>query len=174
MAKNNLLRNDFENDGVDRRGFLKCMQWAGTAVVWSFAGGVPVSRLLAADTKKKPRAEDFTFVQISDSHIGFNKPANPDVARHASDGNRQHQHSRAGPRFPDPHGGPHAPCPRERIRRSRTGLDGIASKASFLCAGRARRHRGRRETVPRTIWQEHVRKGLVQLQPQGGPPRRTE
>src|SRR5258708_16879597 len=25
------------------------------------------------------KAGDFTFVQISDSHIGFNKPANPDV-----------------------------------------------------------------------------------------------
>src|SRR3954452_11713403 len=79
MAKSNLLRKDLENDGVDRRGFLKCMQWAGTAVVWSFAAGAPVSRVLAADTKKKPRADDFTFVQISDSHIGFNKPANPDV-----------------------------------------------------------------------------------------------
>jgi Icc protein len=80
VTKNNLLRNDLEHDGVNRRGFLKCMQWAGTAVVWSFTGGVPVSRLLASDTGKKPRAGEFTFVQISDSHIGFNKPANPDVA----------------------------------------------------------------------------------------------
>jgi Icc protein len=79
MATSNLLRNDLEDDGVDRRGFLKCMQWAGTAVIWTFTGGAPVSRLLAADTKNRPRAEDFTFVQISDSHIGFNKPANPDV-----------------------------------------------------------------------------------------------
>jgi 3',5'-cyclic AMP phosphodiesterase CpdA len=63
---------------MKRREFLECMQWAGTAVVWSFAGGVPSSRLVAA-TPKKTRAEDFTFVQISDSHIGFNKPANPDV-----------------------------------------------------------------------------------------------
>ncbi len=61
---------------VDRRGFLKCMQWAGTGVVWSFAAGVPTSRLLGAP---KPRAEDFAFVQISDSHIGFDKAANPDV-----------------------------------------------------------------------------------------------
>ena len=30
---------------IDRRGFLKYMQWAGAGVVWSFAGGVPVSRL---------------------------------------------------------------------------------------------------------------------------------
>jgi Icc protein len=78
MKKTNQIEKTREGDGIDRRGFLKCMQWAGTGVVWSFAGGVPVSRLLAAT--KKVSGEDFTFVQISDSHIGFNKPANPDVA----------------------------------------------------------------------------------------------
>jgi 3',5'-cyclic AMP phosphodiesterase CpdA len=61
---------------IDRRGFLKCMQWAGAGVVWSFAAGVPTSRLLGAP---KTQAEDFAFVQISDSHIGFDKAANPDV-----------------------------------------------------------------------------------------------
>src|ERR1700688_1202212 len=61
---------------IDRRGFLKCMQWAGAGVVWSFAAGVPSSRLPGAP---KTRAEDFAFVQISDSHIGFDKAANPDV-----------------------------------------------------------------------------------------------
>jgi 3',5'-cyclic AMP phosphodiesterase CpdA len=64
------------DDGIDRRGFLKCMQWAGTGVIWTMASGVPVSELLAADAGKRP---GFSFVQISDSHIGFNKPANPDV-----------------------------------------------------------------------------------------------
>jgi 3',5'-cyclic AMP phosphodiesterase CpdA len=61
---------------IDRRGFLKCMQWAGTGVVWSFAAGVPRSRLLGAPASLD---EDFAFVQISDSHIGFDKAANPDV-----------------------------------------------------------------------------------------------
>jgi 3',5'-cyclic AMP phosphodiesterase CpdA len=61
---------------IDRRGFLKCMQWAGAGVVWSFAAGVPTSRLLGAP---QPASEDFAFVQISDSHIGFDKAANPDV-----------------------------------------------------------------------------------------------
>jgi 3',5'-cyclic-AMP phosphodiesterase len=65
-------------DGIDRRGFLKCMAWAGTGMVWSFAGGVPVSHALD-HTQKQARQADFTFVQISDSHIGFNKPANTDV-----------------------------------------------------------------------------------------------
>jgi 3',5'-cyclic-AMP phosphodiesterase len=70
---------ELAGDGIDRRGFLKCMAWAGTGLVWSFAGGVPASRLLA-ETGKAQKAADFTFVQISDSHLGFNKPANTDVA----------------------------------------------------------------------------------------------
>jgi 3',5'-cyclic AMP phosphodiesterase CpdA len=72
------MRNDERaDDGIDRRGFLKCMQWVGTGVIWSLAGGVPVSRLLSADVTQPA---DFTFVQISDTHIGFNRPANSDVA----------------------------------------------------------------------------------------------
>jgi 3',5'-cyclic AMP phosphodiesterase CpdA len=66
------------SDGIDRRGFLHCMAWAGTGIVWSFAGGVPVSSVFGATTAKH-RAEDFSFIQISDSHIGFAKAANPDV-----------------------------------------------------------------------------------------------
>jgi 3',5'-cyclic AMP phosphodiesterase CpdA len=65
-------------DGIDRRGFLKCMAWAGTGMVWSFVGGVPVSQALGRLGHHTGSA-DFTFVQISDSHIGFNKPANTDV-----------------------------------------------------------------------------------------------
>jgi hypothetical protein len=74
---------DLNNDGVDRRGFLKCMAWAGTGLVWTLSGGVPVSRAFAKsggkNSDKDAKGADFSFVQISDSHIGFNKPANPDV-----------------------------------------------------------------------------------------------
>jgi predicted phosphodiesterase len=66
------------SDGIDRRGFLHCMAWAGTGIVWSFAGGIPVSSVFGA-TPPTQRAEDFSFIQISDSHIGFTKAANPDV-----------------------------------------------------------------------------------------------
>ena len=65
-------------DGIDRRGFLKCMAWAGTGLIWSFAGGVPVSRVFG-QTHHQLKQSEFSFVQISDSHIGFNKPANTDV-----------------------------------------------------------------------------------------------
>src|SRR5579871_246207 len=72
------LTESASSDGIDRRGFLKCMAWAGTGLVWTFAGGVPTSRVFGEPVKPSAQS-DFTFVQISDSHIGFNKPANTDV-----------------------------------------------------------------------------------------------
>src|SRR5258708_7928154 len=74
-------------DGIDRRNFLGCMAWAGTGLLWSMVGGVPTSKLLAQTMKggggagksAAGKVEDFSFVQISDCHIGFNKGANPDV-----------------------------------------------------------------------------------------------
>jgi 3',5'-cyclic-AMP phosphodiesterase len=73
------------NDGIDRRNFLSCMAWAGTGLLWTMAGGVPTSRLFAATPgaaagQAAHAASAFSFVQISDSHIGFNKAANQDVA----------------------------------------------------------------------------------------------
>ena len=62
--------------GSDRREILKCMLWGGTGVVWTVAGGVPTSRLIGS---AKAAEGSFSFVQMSDSHIGFSKPANPDA-----------------------------------------------------------------------------------------------
>jgi 3',5'-cyclic-AMP phosphodiesterase len=68
-------------DGIDRRNFLSCMAWAGTGLLWTMAGGVPTSKLFAAAGKPQAGHAEagFSFVQISDSHIGFNKAANQDV-----------------------------------------------------------------------------------------------
>ncbi len=63
-------------DGVTRRHALECMIWAGTGVLWTVAGGVPVSRAFLG-TAQAAEATGFSFLQISDSHVGFNKPANP-------------------------------------------------------------------------------------------------
>jgi Icc protein len=69
-----------DRDGVDRRGFLKCMAWAGTGVVWTMtAGGVLSSRAFGDDGAAGAAVADFSFVQISDSHIGFAKEPNKDV-----------------------------------------------------------------------------------------------
>jgi 3',5'-cyclic-AMP phosphodiesterase len=69
------------DDGIDRRGFLKCMAWAGTGVIWSINGGLLTSTVLGQEAKSLNTiaTAELNFVQISDSHIGFNKPANTDV-----------------------------------------------------------------------------------------------
>jgi Icc protein len=67
-------------DGIDRRGFLQCMAWVGTAVVWKIgAGGILSSHALGPDAPE-PSTGDFCFAQISDSHIGFSKEPNRDVS----------------------------------------------------------------------------------------------
>ncbi|HEY2904805.1 MAG TPA: metallophosphoesterase [Vicinamibacterales bacterium] len=78
----NRIVHDHNDDGVDRRGFLKCMAWAGTGAVAVMKGGVLKSYSLsaAADLGRLATAGELTFVQISDSHMGFNKAANTDVA----------------------------------------------------------------------------------------------
>lgn len=78
---NNILHN-VDSDGIDRRGFLKCMAWAGTGVLWTVSGGILASKTLAQIAKaghSLPTATDLSFLQISDSHIGFSKEANKDV-----------------------------------------------------------------------------------------------
>jgi len=65
-------------DGIDRRGFLKCMAWAGTGLVWTLTGGV-LSSCALPQAAAPGAAADFTFVQISDSHIGFNNVPNANV-----------------------------------------------------------------------------------------------
>jgi len=71
------ILHDLSNDGIDRRGFLQCMAWAGTGVVWAIESGVLTSR--AFGQKMDNMKGNLHFVQISDSHMGFNRPANPDV-----------------------------------------------------------------------------------------------
>ncbi|HEY4776499.1 MAG TPA: metallophosphoesterase [Candidatus Acidoferrales bacterium] len=76
-----IIRENLNNDGVDRRGFLKCMAWAGTGTLCLVQGGVLKSFALSevANMDQSKLKGDLSFVQISDSHIGFDKAANPDV-----------------------------------------------------------------------------------------------
>jgi 3',5'-cyclic AMP phosphodiesterase CpdA len=75
--------NDDRDGGVDRRSFLRHSAWAGAAVAVAVTGGVVTTELLRSDGSGKaaPRTADFTFVQISDSHLGYEGKANPDVTR---------------------------------------------------------------------------------------------
>jgi Icc protein len=92
MAKTgaDIIRENINKDGIDRRGFLQCMAWAGTGVLYSLHGGVlkslPLVPAAAAQggmdgmkDQMNMKGADFSFIQISDSHIGFSKEANPDV-----------------------------------------------------------------------------------------------
>jgi 3',5'-cyclic AMP phosphodiesterase CpdA len=72
------MDRDQESNGIGRRNFLKCMAWAGTGLVWAMNAGVLTSCNLLSGAARKGT---FNFVQISDSHIGFNKEPNQDVTR---------------------------------------------------------------------------------------------
>ncbi len=65
-------------DGVSRRKVLECMTWVGTGVLWTISGGVPHSLGIMGEAQAQT-ASGLTFLQISDSHVGFDKPANPNA-----------------------------------------------------------------------------------------------
>ena len=63
---------------TNRRDVLECMVWAGAGVLWTVAGGIPRSTLLGSAQAAETTAP-LSFVQISDSHIGFSNAPNTDV-----------------------------------------------------------------------------------------------
>ena len=71
-------QNHNEGAGISRRKVLECMTWTGTGVLWTISGGVPHS-LGLVEAANAAEASALTFLQISDSHIGFDKPANPNA-----------------------------------------------------------------------------------------------
>jgi 3',5'-cyclic AMP phosphodiesterase CpdA len=75
------IKHDHSHDGIDRRGFLKCMAWAGAGTLLVLDGGVVKSFALSGlkDRSAHELKGQLSFVQISDSHIGFNKAANANV-----------------------------------------------------------------------------------------------
>jgi 3',5'-cyclic AMP phosphodiesterase CpdA len=70
--------DDSHGEGTTRRKVLECMTWAGTGLLWTVSGGVPRS-LGLVDQAMAAEAPGLTFLQISDSHMGFDKPANPNT-----------------------------------------------------------------------------------------------
>jgi 3',5'-cyclic AMP phosphodiesterase CpdA len=67
---------------LSRRNALKCMAYGGAGTLFALSGGVftPINLAMAADNKfATAKLGRPLFVQISDTHIGFNKDANPDV-----------------------------------------------------------------------------------------------
>src|SRR6266850_35674 len=67
---------------LSRRNALKCMAYGGAGTLFALSGGVftPIDLAMAASDKQgAAKLGKPLFVQISDTHIGFNKEANPDV-----------------------------------------------------------------------------------------------
>src|SRR5258707_12015657 len=77
-----MAKKGFEDRGrgLGRREVLECMVWAGTGVLWAVNGGVPHSVGVIGDALAAEPTR-FTFLQMSDSHIGFYKAPNPDALR---------------------------------------------------------------------------------------------
>jgi 3',5'-cyclic-AMP phosphodiesterase len=76
-----VARTDDDND-LDRRNFLKCMAWVGTGAVWTMSSGILKGSPLGQSPRNAMMSHAdaaLRFVQISDTHIGFDKPANTDV-----------------------------------------------------------------------------------------------
>jgi Icc protein len=78
------VKNKNDETEWDRRGFLKCMAWVGTGAAWTMTSGIlkgmPIEQAVRGGTARSGAgAGGLQFVQISDSHIGFNRDANPDV-----------------------------------------------------------------------------------------------
>src|SRR4029078_2852220 len=70
--------NDGFGNGTTRRKVLECMTWAGTGLLWTVSGGIPRSDGLLGEANAA-ESQGLTFLQISDSHMGFDKPANPNA-----------------------------------------------------------------------------------------------
>jgi Icc protein len=71
----------FTSDPMNRRGMLECLGWAGTGALFTLGGGLASSVTLDAALAApygKAKTKPLTFLQISDSHVGFSKIANPD------------------------------------------------------------------------------------------------
>ena len=47
FSMSNIIKHNHDKDGIDRRGFLKCMAWAGTGVLWTMTGGILRSQTLS-------------------------------------------------------------------------------------------------------------------------------
>lgn len=65
-----------------RRALMRCAGWGGTAALFTMTGGIASSVSLdaaLAATSRGATAKPFTFLQISDTHIGFDKAANPNA-----------------------------------------------------------------------------------------------
>jgi len=71
--------SDQNTKGTNRRDMLKCLGWGGAGLIWGLNGGIPFSAVIGSAEAAALPAEGLYFAQISDTHFGFAKEANPDA-----------------------------------------------------------------------------------------------
>jgi 3',5'-cyclic-AMP phosphodiesterase len=64
---------------MKRSNFLEHVGWTGTGIVFTLGSAGTLTARAVAAGESGGSMGTLSFVQISDSHIGFNKPANDDV-----------------------------------------------------------------------------------------------
>ena len=140
------------------------MGWAGTGVVWSLAGGVPRTiGLIGSAAAAEATPGDLNFVQISDSHIGFHLPANPDPTATLGDAIAKIKAMPAQPAFLI-HTGDISHLSKPEQWDTADQVIKWRREAGIPHTGRARRRRCRqRQGLSRPLWQEHAWPRLVQL-----------
>ena len=107
-----------EARGVSRRKILECMTWAGTGVLWTVTGGMPRSLGIIGEAAAAG-ASGLTFLQISDSHVGFDKPANPNAIGTLEEAQERFDHQRVELRLAGPAGRSAGKSARAPVRRRR-------------------------------------------------------
>ena len=152
---------DEHESGVDRRGALQCMLWAGTGVLWTVAGGVPKSGLLgSAQAARRPASPSCRFPTAMSAST-----SRPTPTRSARCRKRSARSSRlpVEARLHDPHRRHHPSVEAQAIRRRRSG-DRRGEARRALRAGRTRRHRrGAGQGLSRPLRQARQGRGLVFL-----------
>jgi len=74
------MSTEHDPTGMTRRQLIRHSAWFGAAVVLTVAGGEVISHIAGSADAAQTAKPALRFAQISDSHIGFNGPANPNVA----------------------------------------------------------------------------------------------
>ncbi len=158
-----------DKDGIDRRGALECMIWAGTGVLWTMAGGVPrSSSLLGISAGECPGRERIQLPpDLGQPHrlqgAGQSEPAG-DPRR----GHRQDRRAAEEAGLHDPHRRHHPPLQARGIRQCRPG-DRQGAARHLLRPRRARHHRrGSRQGLSGALRQAGPGQGhrLVFLRPE--------
>ncbi len=166
-----LITENSHEDHIDRRGFLQCMAWAGTGALFTVAGGILSSHMLAGRAGGEAAAGAGNVQLRADQRQPhrLSQAGESRCRRDLSRDDRAHQCAPAGAGFHPAHGRSDATLGPEGVRRSAADAAGLPHEAGLLRAGRTRRAERQRRGVSRALRQGNAGRRLVQLRPEGRP-----